>query len=148
MYSFRFGFVVAALVALPLLAIDDPVRIEQGQISGIPGNDPAVRVYKGIPYATPPVGELRWKAPKSAASWQGVRKANQFSAVCYQNPYPANSVYYNPPEPRSEDCLYLNVWTGAKSANEKRPVMVWIYGGALTRGSGSLPLYDGEALAR
>jgi len=132
---------------LPLWAIHDPVRVEQGLLSGAQGTRPGVQAYKGIPFAMPPIGDMRWKAPKPPASWQGVRKAAQFSPVCYQTPYPKSSIYYNDPEPMSEDCLYLNVWTAAKSNKERRPVMVWIHGGALTRGSGSLSYYDGDALA-
>lgn len=134
---------------LPLgAAINDPVRVEQGQLSGVPGSTPDVRVYKGIPFAAPPVGDLRWRAPKPAADWPGVRKADQFSATCMQTPYPEGSLYRSEPQPVSEDCLYLNIWTAAKSASDKRPVMVWIHGGAFTRGSGSLPTYDGENLAK
>ena len=135
--------------ALPLAAaITDPVRVEQGQLLGIPGSDPDVRVYKGVPFAAPPVGDLRWRAPKPAADWSGVRKADQFSATCMQVPYPGGSLYYSAPQPVSEDCLYLNIWTAAKAPSDKRPVMVWIHGGAFTRGSGSTPVYDGENLAK
>lgn len=137
------------LAVLPLTAaINDPVRVEQGQLSGILGTDPGVRVYKGIPFAAPPIGDLRWRAPKPAADWPGVRKADQFSATCMQTPFPEGSLYYSEPQPVSEDCLYLNIWTAAKSASDKRPVMVWIHGGAFTRGSGSTPMYDGENLAK
>ncbi len=129
-------------------ALTDPIRLGTGLISGTPGNTSDTRVYKGIPYAAPPTGQLRWKAPKPALAWTGTRKADQFSPVCVQTPYPAASIYYSDPQPMSEDCLYLNVWTAAKSSTERRPVMVWIHGGALTRGSGSTPTYDGEALAR
>ncbi|MGA3185770.1 MAG: carboxylesterase family protein [Bryobacteraceae bacterium] len=142
---------IAILVAtfLPLTAaINDPVRVEQGQISGVPGSDPDVRVYKGVPFAAPPVGDLRWRAPKPAADWSGIRKADQFSATCMQTPYPEGSLYRSEPQPVSEDCLYLNIWTAAKSASDKRPVMVWIHGGAFTRGSGSTPVYNGEMLAK
>jgi para-nitrobenzyl esterase len=136
-------------VLLPVVAaIDEPVRIENGQISGTAGTSPEIRVFKGIPFATPPVGDLRWHAPKPAAKWDGVRAADKFSPVCIQTPYAAGSVYAFPAQPLSEDCLYLNVWTGAKSAKERRPVMVWVYGGALTRGLGSLDLYNGEELAK
>jgi para-nitrobenzyl esterase len=134
---------------LPLAAaINDPVRVEQGQLSGVQGTDPSVRVYKGIPFAAPPVGDLRWRAPKPAADWPGVRKADQFSATCMQTPYAEGSLYRSAPQPVSEDCLYLNIWTAAKSASEKRPVMVWIHGGAFTRGSGSTPTYNGENFAK
>ena len=134
------------LLAIPL--ISDPVRIDSGLISGAPGTNPEVRVYKGIPYAAPPVGERRWKAPQAPAAWTGAREATQFSPVCMQAPYPQTSLYYQPPSPMSEDCLYLNVWTAAKSAKEQRPVMVWIHGGGYTRGSGSTPTYNGENLAK
>src|SRR5690348_11923868 len=135
-------------LALPAVAINDPIHTQNGLVSGAPGKDPGVQVYKGIPYAAPPVGDLRWKAPKPAANWQGVRQATGFSATCMQTPYPKTSIYYQEPEPVSEDCLYLNVWTAAKSNKERRPVMVWIHGGALTKGAGSIPTYDGEAFAR
>jgi para-nitrobenzyl esterase len=134
--------------ALPLCAIDDPVRVENGLLSGASGASPDVRVYKGVPFAAAPTGDLRWKGPRPAPFWQGVRTATEFSAACYQTPYPKASIYYLDPEPMSEDCLYLNVWTAAKSSKERRPVMVWIHGGGLTRGSGAVPFYDGEALAK
>ncbi len=127
----------------------DPVQIDTGMISGQrTGADGKVRAYKGIPFAAPPVGKLRWRPPQPPASWQDLRECTQFSPICPQAPYPAGSVYAMAPQPQSEDCLYLNVWTGAEGAAEKRPVMVWIHGGALTRGAASIPVYDGEALAR
>lgn len=133
--------------AIPLLAADYTVRIDNGLLSGGPGTSFGVRVFKGIPYAAPPIGDLRWKAPQPPASWDPARDAKAFSPTCYQQPYPPGSIYRTPPQPMSEDCLYLNVWTAAQGANERRPVMVWIHGGALTRGAGSLPIYDGESLA-
>jgi para-nitrobenzyl esterase len=145
----RLPLAIILIAALPLAAaITDPVRVEQGQLSGIPGSDPDVRVYKGIPFAAPPVDDLRWRAPKPAADWPGVRKADQFSSTCMQTPYPEGSLYRSEPQPVSEDCLYLNIWTAAKSASDKRPVMVWIHGGAFTRGSGSTPVYNGENFAK
>jgi para-nitrobenzyl esterase len=129
-------------------AISDPVHTAGGLVSGAPGADPAVHVYKGIPYAAPPLGTLRWKAPQPAAAWKGVRTATEFSAPCMQEPYAQTSIYYTPLPSVSEDCLYLNVWTAAGSPSDKRPVMVWIHGGAYTRGSGATPTYDGENLAR
>src|SRR5262245_17742335 len=127
------------------LSANDAVRVEGGLISGAVVD--GVRSYKGIPFAAAPVGELRWKAPQPVAAWEGVRECNDFGADCPQAPYPATSLYYSPPRKQSEDCLYLNVWTAAK-AGEKRPVMVWIHGGALTRGSGATRSYDGTALAK
>lgn len=134
----------AALIATTLFAcgtaaaaIDDPVKLDTGMISGAGTSSPEVRAFKGIPYAAPPVGDLRWRAPKPAVHWEGIRKADEFGPVCMQS---SN-------QKMSEDCLYLNVWTGAKAAGEKRPVMVWIYGGGYYTGSGSQAMYDGEALA-
>jgi para-nitrobenzyl esterase len=145
----RFVTVVTTLVfSLASAAINDPVRTAGGQVSGAPGSDPSVRVFKGIPYAAPPVGALRWKSPQAAPSWKGVRDGKEFSAPCMQEPYAQTSIYYTPLPTVSEDCLYLNVWTAAASAGDKRPVMVWIHGGAYTRGSGSTPTYNGEVLAK
>jgi para-nitrobenzyl esterase len=128
---------------LACAAADVPVvHLETGIISGISGSTPEVRVYKGIPFAAPPVGNLRWRAPQPAAHWDAVRKAEKFSPTCMQN---ANGPAA---QSASEDCLYLNVWTAAKSATERRPVMVWIYGGGFTGGSGSVPGYDGDALSQ
>ena len=140
---------IALLFAvLPLAAaLHQPVRVESGRLSGI-ATPNAVTVFKGIPFAAPPLGDLRWRPPRPAAKWKGVRQAARFSAACMQTPYPAGSLYHLAPEPIGEDCLYLNVWTAADSARERRPVMVWIHGGGLTRGSGSARNYDGEELAR
>lgn len=135
-------------LALALPAADNVVRISTGQISGSAATDPSIRVFKGIPYAKPPVGQLRWKAPQSPDSWTAVRQSTEFGPPCMQQPYPQTSIYYSPLAKTSEDCLYLNVWTAAKSAKEKRPVMVWIHGGGYTRGSGATPTYDGGNLAK
>ncbi len=136
-----------ANLALPVSAFSngETVRVTGGVISGVTAA--GVRSFKGIPFAAPPVGNLRWQAPQPVVGWQGVRKCEAFSAECPQPPYPTGSLYYQPPQKQSEDCLYLNVWTTAK-VSDKRPVMVWIHGGALTRGSGSMPIYDGTAFAK
>jgi len=136
---------LALAFSCPALAANDTVRIESGLISGVTAD--GVRSYKGIPFAAPPVGDLRWKPPQPVAAWTGTRKCDDFGPDCPQAPYPAASIYASAPRKQSEDCLYLNVWTAAK-ANEKRPVMVWIHGGALTRGSGAVRAYDGAALAK
>ena len=166
----RIGFLVLLagvvfVVARPSAMIPDQVRIDTGALAGVVGTtQPAVRAFKGIPYAAPPLGENRWRAPQPAAKWDGVRSASAFGAPCAAGaPFgggrggnrgargdaPAPPAATAPPrEPaRSEDCLYLNVWTSAKSANDKRPVMLWIYGGGFTGGSGGLAWYDGENLA-
>ena len=138
---------LSCVLVLPLAAVSDPIRTDSGQIAGAAGHNAGIQVYKGIPYAAPPVGDLRWKEPQQVAAWKGVRPATEFSAECMQAPYPEGSMYYQAPQPTGEDCLTLNVWTAAKSTSEKRPVMVWIHGGAFTRGSGDTPTYDGETLA-
>jgi len=144
LFSLVFGTILAGASILSA-AISDPVRIDTGLVSGVAGSTDEVRVYKGIPYAAPPVGELRWHEPRPASHWEGVRKADEFGPVCMQMQRgPAAGAGPAP----SEDCLYVNVWTAAKSASEKRPVIVWNYGGGFTGGSGSLPMYDGDALAR
>jgi para-nitrobenzyl esterase len=101
-------------------------------------------VFKGIPYAMPPVGELRWREPQPPASWPGIRKTDHFAAIC---PQEGASVPGAAPEPTSEDCLYLNIWMPAHVRGARLPVMVWLYGGGWTTGSASMPLYWGDQLA-
>ena len=126
---------------------DTTVRVEQGLLTGVAGKNADVRVYRGVPYAAPPVGELRWKAPQPPASWKGKREAKEFGAACWQTPYPAGSIYLAKLPPLSEDCLTLNIWTATKSPQERLPVMVWIHGGGFTRGSGISEAYNGENFA-
>jgi para-nitrobenzyl esterase len=141
--------IVMALTSSSIAAISDPMRVEQGLLAGANGDSADVRVYRGVPFAAPPVGDLRWKAPQPPAAWQGVRQATEFSSACWQTQYSSASAIYQAPLPKlSEDCLYLNIWTPAKAAKDKLPVMVWIHGGAFTRGSGSSHSYNGEILAR
>jgi para-nitrobenzyl esterase len=144
--------------------VPEQVKIDSGIVAGTASGQPTVRVFKGIPFAAPPVGENRWKAPQPVAKWEGVRKADAFGAPCAAGapnpgrgggggrgaaaPGAAQRPAAPPREPaRAEDCLYLNVWTSANSPSDKRPVMVWIYGGGFTGGSGGLAWYDGENLA-
>ncbi|MGA2117164.1 MAG: carboxylesterase family protein [Bryobacteraceae bacterium] len=136
--------VVLIASVLPLAAaIDGTVRIDSGAIAGVPSSTPGIYVFRGIPYAAPPVGNLRWHAPRPAAAWTGVRKMDRFGERCVQ------PLRANPRETQgSEDCLYLNVWTPAKSAADKLPVMVWIHGGGFRDGTGAMLLHDGEQLAR
>src|SRR5262249_49373567 len=123
-------------------AINDPVKLDAGQVTGIASSSPEMRIYRGIPFAAPPVGSLRWRAPQPVTHWEGIRKADEFGPICMQDA-PGGAV-----QKMSEDCLYLNVWTTAKSAGDKRPVMVWIYGGGYNIGSRSQPEYAGEMLAK
>jgi para-nitrobenzyl esterase len=140
-----------ALVSGVRAVVPEPVKTDAGLISGTSAAAPGVRVFKGIPFAAPPTGELRWRAPQPVAQWTGVRSADKFGDVCVQ-PKGVGRLNVSvdlPDSPAaSEDCLYLNVWTAARSASERRPVMVWIFGGAYTEGAGSSPHTDGEALAR
>jgi para-nitrobenzyl esterase len=132
-------------------AISQPVQVEAGAVMGIPGRDPAITVFKGIPFAAPPVGDLRWREPQPPVPWSGVRKAAEFSASCIQTirnelqPWTYEFMTHNR---ISEDCLYLNVWTPAQSPGERRPVYIFVYGGAFNSGSAAVPLYDGEGLAQ
>jgi para-nitrobenzyl esterase len=112
------------------------VKTDTGYVSGISEN--GIRMYRGIPYAAPPTGDLRWRPPAPVQPWNGTKEAKVFSAVC---PQPGAAGM-------SEDCLYLNVWTPAQSADDKLPVMVFIHGGAFGEGAGSEPLYNGTALAK
>jgi len=132
--------------------LSDTLQIESGLIAGTKDSKSRVISFKGIPFAAPPVGDLRWKAPQTAKSWNGVKECKTFSASAMQaTPMPFSmwtAEFIAPSEPLSEDCLYLNVWTAAKSLSEKRPVIVFIHGGAFTSGSGSVPVYDGTAMAQ
>jgi para-nitrobenzyl esterase len=101
-----------------------------------------ISIFKGLPFAAPPVGELRWQVPQPVAAWEGVRAAYEFAPACMQSWNPAEQ-----PQP-SEDCLYLNVWTAAASPSERRPVIVWIHGGGLTGGMSWEKVSDGAHLAR
>ena len=141
---------IVAAVVLPAAATE-PVRTDAGLIAPAANSPDGVRVFRGIPFGAPPVGPLRWKAPQPVAHWDGVRKADAFGPVCVQ-PKGVGRLNVSvdmPDSPKAdEDCLYLNVWTGAARATERRPVMVWIFGGAYTEGAGSSRHNDGEALAR
>lgn len=123
------------------------IQLDSGPVRGVVGND-GIAVFKGIPYAAPPVGDLRWKEPQPVEPWTEIRPCLQEGPVCTQVPWPYEFAkeFYNFPN-QSEDCLYLNVWTPAKEAGEKLPVMVWIHGGAFVLGAGSQSLYDGRKLA-
>jgi len=129
--------------ALPApAATPDPATLIETLSGPVAGTtERGVRVYRGIPFAAPPVGDLRWKAPEPPTPWTAVRDCTEFGPACPQPPRAKVGT-------TGEDCLYLNVWTAAPGAGAKRPVMVWIHGGAFMSGAGSLPAYDGGALAR
>ncbi|MGB8707761.1 MAG: carboxylesterase/lipase family protein [Dehalococcoidia bacterium] len=148
------GFLLIALVLLSTVAVScapasvplaDPIKIDTGLISGATvGEKQDIHVYQGIPFAAPPVGDLRWKPPQPAAPWQGVKECTEFGPApvgYFSTTFPS----YSKP---SEDCLYLNVWTPAKMTGDKLPVMVWIYGGYFRFGEGSNPGYEGTNLAK
>ena len=146
---------------LPLLAMlgcsspeaNNPVlTIEGGQVQGVMADNPGVYVYRGIPYAAPPIGDLRWKEPQPVVAWEGIKIADKFGhpgyqAVHYPGGY-ATEWGYGDEAPYSEDCLYLNVWTKAPGdVNKKLPVALWIHGGGYREGWGSEPEFDGQEWA-
>ncbi len=126
------------------------VKTDAGAVSGV-AKDPGVTAYLGIPFAAPPVGDLRWRPPQAAAHWNGIRKADRFGTSCMQNEAGSRLPWteeFMTQGPIGEDCLYLNVWTPATNASARLPVMFWIYGGGFNEGSSSVAVYDGAALAR
>jgi para-nitrobenzyl esterase len=141
----KFTCVFVMAVWLATAAVAQQALTESGAISGVRAN--GLSVYKGIPFATPPVGDLRWRAPVHAAPWTGTRKADAFAPACMQV---GVSMPGETPPAVSEDCLYLNIWTPAETTTpqDHLPVIVWIYDGGYINGSASMPLYWGDRLAQ
>jgi len=129
-----------AIAVAPLMSVaaSTTVKVEQGVLQGT--KEDGLAVYRGVPFAAPPVGDLRWRAPQPAAKWDGVRPAEKFAPQCVQGSDGKTAM--------SENCLYLNVWSPAKSTSAKVPVLVWIYGGGFAGGATSIPGYSGEVLAK
>jgi para-nitrobenzyl esterase len=140
------GLLVSLLPVLAMTAESSAPVVDApaGKVAGAISN--GIRSFKGIPYALPPTGAMRWKAPLPMPKWKGARDATQFGAACVQPKGRPESIYFWSLPKTSEDCLFLNVWTPADA--RKAPVFVWIHGGALSGGSGSEPLYDGAELAK
>jgi carboxylesterase type B len=149
------GLFFALPAALHSAQFPQTVKIDTGLVSGVPSQDSAVVSFKGIPFAAPPVGDLRWKPPVPPAPWTGVLRADHYGASCVQPLLPDESSAGKSPYSAeffvrgqlSEDCLYLNIWTPAHSAGQHLPVMVYFYGGGFFQGSASEPIYDAEGLA-
>lgn len=140
------------ILSSQLYAQDLLVKTQNGMVEGYATSDKNIRIFKGIPFAAPPVGDLRWKAPQAVQNWSGVKKCVAFSASPIQDlPKPFycwSEEFIAKPEPLSEDCLYLNIWTSTQKNDKKRPVFVWIYGGGLSSGSANCDIYDGEEMAK
>ena len=143
------GAAAMASAAAPLMAAETPaaaptVTIDTGKLRGEAQG--AVVSFKGIPFAQPPVGDLRWRPPQPVAKWQGVRDATSYGADCMQLPFPSDAAPLGMKP--AEDCLYLNVWRPAHAPGRKLPVLVWIYGGGFVNGGSSPAVYDGSPFAR
>ena len=146
----RVAAVVLSLFATNGIAAANVVKTVDGSLRG--GADKGVFAYLGIPYAAPPTGANRWRAPQPPAKWMNERSATRYAASCIQTLMPDGFAAWTPefmtPSPVSEDCLYLNVWTPAKPGGRKLPVLFWIHGGGFAFWSGSVPVYNGAALAK
>lgn len=142
---------LAALCMPPGTALSDTLRVQTGLLAGKTGATPDVQVYLGIPFAAPPTGDLRWQPPQPPGVWDGVRPAQEFADSCVQEltrSRPPWTAAFMVQGEADEDCLYLNVWTAASGAADRRPVLVYIHGGGFNEGSGSVATYDGTRLAQ
>ena len=138
------GLVLTVAIGSPLAAQITTATVAGGKLLGVEHD--GIVSFKGIPFAAPPVGALRWKAPQPLKAWGGTKTADTFAPACIQDP--ALAAFMQIPPNGSEDCLYLNVWTPAKAVGEKRAVMVWIYGGGFAGGATSAGVYDGTNFAK
>lgn len=138
---------VPVLVARASAQLTENVQVDKGMLRGAPRDDQGVLAFKGIPYASPPVGDLRWERPQPAAPWQGVRDATVLGHRCWVNTPEEGLGGSTKGISQDEDCLYLNVWTTARSSAEHRPVMVWLHGGGFQFGTSRDPRTDGALLA-
>ena len=129
-------------------------KTENGLVKGLPAADPRITSFKGIPFAAPPIGENRWRPPQACSNWEGIRLAYEFAPISVQDtPGLGDDIYcrewhVDPAIPMSEDCLYLNIWTPAKSTEDALPVVIWFFGGAFQWGYTAEMEFDGERLAR
>src|SRR5882757_7652299 len=148
MITNRMGSIMAivGLMVAATPATAAQVRTQSGVVAG--STEDGIAAYKGIPFAAPPVGENRWRDPVPVTPWSAVKQATVYGPNCPQPARTDMGVNARSKAATAEDCLYLNVWTPAASADEKLPVMVWIYGGGFVAGASSEPRQDGENLAR
>ena len=141
--SVPFLFLLTSFAAAGAQSTVQQVKIDSGLVQGSP--EKGITAFKGIPFAAPPVGNLRWRPPQPVAKWKGVRSATQYGSDCAQLPFPSDAAPLGTPP--SEDCLYVNVWTPARKGDEKLPVLVWIYGGGFVNGGSSPLVYAGNRFA-
>src|ERR1039458_4230211 len=140
----RLLMIAAALAPCAMAA--DIVKIDSGTLEGTVNADSSVRIFRGVPFAAPPVGNLRWQPPQHVKHWSGVRKAVDFGPRCMQGRVFGDIVFRS--KDMSEDCLNLTIWAPARSRNERLPVYLWFYGGGFAAGANDEARYDGERFAK